>query len=77
MACRDVRGGGVVGGGVQVRPLGFQPGGRLIEGGQAGGLGWRVAGRRAAGGAGPGGEVPVGGQGGVQVVVQQPADRLV
>ena len=67
--------GGVVRGGVQVRALGFQPGGRLPEGGQVGGMRRRVAGRRAAVGAGPGGEVPAGGQGGVQVVVQQPAGR--
>jgi hypothetical protein len=68
--------GGVFGGRMQVRALGIQPGRCLIEGGQAGGLGRRMAGRRASD-ADPGGQVPVGGQGGVQVIVQQPADRLI
>ena len=67
--------GGVVRRGVQVRPVGFQPGGRLPESGQVRGRGRRLAGREAAVGAGPGAEVPPGGQGGVQVVVQQPAGR--
>src|SRR5580692_3915027 len=65
-------GGGVVRGGVQVRALCFQPGCRLPEGGQVRGLWGRVAGHRAAVRAGLGGEVPAGGQGGVQVVIQHP-----
>jgi len=64
------RAGGVVRGGVQVCALGFQPGGRLREGGHVRELRRRVAGQRAAVGAGPGVEVLSGGQGGVQVVVQ-------
>jgi hypothetical protein len=41
-------GGGVVRGGVQVRALCLQPGGRLPEGGQVRGLRRRVAGQRTA-----------------------------
>jgi hypothetical protein len=41
-------GGGVVRGGVQVGPRGFQPGGRLPEGGQVRGLRRRVPGQPAA-----------------------------
>src|SRR5215467_7008051 len=67
--------GGVVCGGVQVGALGFQPGGSLRKGGQVRGLRRRVTGQRVAVGVGPGGEVPAGGHGGVQVVVQQSADR--
>ena len=37
-------GGGVVHGGVQVRPLGFEPSGRLPEGGQVGSIGRWLAG---------------------------------
>src|SRR5262249_1648871 len=70
-------GGGGLHGGVQDGGLGFQPGGRVPEGGHSGGQGWRAAGRRAAVGAGPGGEVPASGQGGVQVVIQQPPGCLV
>src|SRR5262249_31296662 len=68
-------GGGVVRGSVQVRPLGFQPGGRPAEGGQVRGVRRRVARRWPMAGAGPVGEVPAGGQGGVQVVIQQPPGR--
>ena len=67
--------GGVVRGGVQVRPLGFQPRDRLHEGRYVGSLGGWAAKLRAAAGPGPGGEVPAGGHGGVEVVVQQPVDR--
>ena len=66
--------GAVVRGGVQVRPLGFQPGGRLPEGGQVRALRRRAA-RRSAVAAGPAGEVPPGRHGGVQVVIQQPPGR--
>jgi hypothetical protein len=69
--------GGVVRGGVQVRTLGFQPGACLPKGGQPGGLGRRSAWQRASVGAGPRGEVLAGGQGGVQVVIQQPPGGLI
>ena len=68
--------GGVIRGRVQVRPLGFQPGGRRPQGGQVGGMSRQPTGRRAALRADPGAEVAAGGQGGVQVVVQQPGGRL-
>ena len=42
--------GGVIRGGVQVHPLGFQPGACRPQGGHVGGLGRRPDGRRAAGG---------------------------
>ena len=67
--------GRAVGGGVQVCPVGFQPGACLLERGQVRGLSRRQTGRRTAVGAGPGGEILAGGQGGVQVVIQQPGDR--
>jgi hypothetical protein len=65
---------GGVRGGVQVETLGFQPGRRLLDGGQVGGVRRRVL-RFAAVRRGPGGDVPVGGLSGVQVVVQQPPGR--
>ena len=66
-------GGGVVCGGVQVRPLGLQPDRRLLRCGQRGCMGWRLPGRRPVPGGGPSGEVVLGGgHRGVQVVVQQP-----
>src|SRR5262249_11089963 len=69
--------GGVVRGGVQVGALGLQPDDRPPEGGQFRRLRRRGAGQRAVVGAGPGGEVPTGGQGGVQVVVQHPPGRSI
>ncbi len=66
--------GGVVRGGVQVRALGFQPCGCLLEGGQPGGIRGRAGGGWEAV-AGHRGEVLARHHGGVQVVVQQPPGR--
>jgi hypothetical protein len=65
----------VVRSGMQIRALGFQPVGRLPVGGHVGDAGWEVAGRHTAPGDTSGGSLKVGGQGGVQVVVQEPPDR--
>ena len=66
---------GVAGTGVQVGAFGSQPGDRLFLRAQFRGPGRRRARRRRAGDGGAPGDVPAGGHGGVQVVVQQPADR--
>jgi hypothetical protein len=65
-------GGGIADGRVQVGTLGFQPGGRLLWRRYRRRAGRREARRRGAFGSGPRGNVLAGGQGGVQVVVQQP-----
>src|SRR5262249_962702 len=57
---RPPGGGGVVGGRLQVRPLGLQPGDRPVKGSQGWGPGGRLAGRRATGG-GQLRDVPAGG----------------
>ena len=66
---------GVVDTGVQVGAFGAQPGDRLFFRAQFWGPGRRSARRRRAGDGGTPGDVPAGGHGGVQVVVQQPVDR--
>ena len=58
--------------GMQVGPLGVQPAGRVIRGGQLRGAAGRAARRPAAAGRGPGGDEAAGGRGDVRVVVHQP-----
>ena len=66
-ACR-----GVFSGGMEAGPLGFYPGGCLLQSGQLRCEGRRGPGGRAMVGGGPGRDVLVSGQHGMQVIVQQP-----